>query len=56
MPPHQRLTAPHLTYEHAVCDNCERNVNAAFDILFDAVLKRREAPVENFIAADRLES
>jgi hypothetical protein len=56
MPSHQRLTAPHLTYEHAVCDNCERNVNAAFDILFDAVLKRREAPVENLIAADRLES
>lgn len=39
--------APRLIYEHAPCDDCERNVNAAFDILFDAVLKQGEAPVEN---------
>ena len=56
MSSHERRTAPHLAYEHVVCDNCERNVNAAFDILFDAMLKRREAPVENLITADRLES
>jgi len=47
---------PHLTYEHFVCENCERNVNAAFDILFDAVLKRRGTIVENPTPADRQES
>jgi len=56
MSSHERRSAPHLAYEHVVCDNCERNVNAAFNILFDAMLKRREAPVENLITADRLES
>jgi hypothetical protein len=56
MPPHQKRTAPHLTYGHIVCDNCEGNVNTAFDILFGAVMERRETPVENLMAADRSES
>ena len=56
MPSHERRTAPHLAYEHVVCDNCERNVNAAFDILFEAVVKRRQMPVENLMATNRGES
>lgn len=45
-----------LTYEYAPCEDCQRNVNAAFDILFDAVLKRQQPPVENLARANRQES
>jgi hypothetical protein len=51
--------APRLIYEHVPCEDCEPNVDAAFDVLFDAVLKasptlpRQQEPVENH-AADEL--
>jgi hypothetical protein len=31
--------APRIAYEHRPCDDCELNVNKAFDVQFDAVLR-----------------
>jgi hypothetical protein len=37
-PDRRRGTVPQIAYEFLPCDNCELNVNAAFDLLFELVM------------------
>ena len=37
-PDRRRGTVPQIAYEFLPCDNCEVNVNAAFDLLFELIM------------------